>query len=347
MLFRIHHLDPFRTVHRAVSRHFQDPRLVQLFDRYTTYNGSNPFRAPATLNVIPYVEYAFGGWYVRGGLYRIAEALAEVARRLGVEIHTSRPVEKILHDGRRVKGMQADGEKVAADFVLCGADVVDTWNHLIDGFPRRTEKLNRLEPSSSGMVFLWGVRGRHPPLAMHNILFSEDYRREFASLFDRLEPPDDPTVYIAITSRVDSDHAPEDGENWFVLLNMPHLAEGQNWQEAVDRTRRAVLARLGRAGIDVSGAIATEQVWTPEDFQRQYGSNRGSIYGISSNSRSAAFRRPPNRSRELEGLFFAGGSTHPGGGIPLVLLSGKMAADLIAEAADVDAVSVREAEGNE
>ncbi len=331
-LLRLHEIDPLRTVHQSASRFFEDERLVQLFDRYATYNGSNPYRAPATLNIIPYVEYVLGSYYIRGGMYRLAEALLDLAAHVGVQMHYSSAAQKILHDGRRVTGLQIEGEKLAADYVLCGQDVVVAHEHLIEGFERRREKLQQLEPSCSGLVFLWGVRKKHEQLAHHNIFFSQDYKKEFEQIFEQRVPPNDPTIYVAITSKSDPEHAPTACENWFVLLNMPYLTSAVNWKEALPKVRGLTLEKLRCSGFDVEGSIEEEGVITPEDFYELYRSNRGSIYGLSSNSRSTAFKRPPNRSRELRGLYFAGGSTHPGGGIPLVMLSGKIAAELIAEA---------------
>lgn len=330
-LLHIRQIDAFRTVHDSVSRFFTDSRLVQVFDRYPTYNGSDPFKAPATLNIIPHVEYNLGGFYIKGGMYRMVEALHEVAVALGVKIETESPVSKIEHRKGQVIGVRVYGEFVPADAVLCNADVVESFNRLIDGDEGYRAKLNALEPSISGMVFLWGVEGKHDALAHHNIIFSQDYLREFQQIFDELTPPDDPTVYVAITSKSDLQHAPADGENWFVLLNMPYLAPGQEWDSAVHSMRAKVLQKLAKLGIHVEGKIRVEKVLTPVDFHDWFGSNRGSIYGLSSNSRNAAFLRPPNRSRRLKGLFFAGGSTHPGGGVPLVIQSGKIAAQLISE----------------
>lgn len=330
-LFKLHQIDPFRTVHQSVSRFFSDPRLIQLFDRYATYNGSDPFQAPATLNIIPYIEYGLGGYYIKGGIYRLVDALMTIACELGVQVHTSAKVEKICHARKRVSGVRVNGKKVEADYVLCGADAVVTYNELIDGHQKRRERLNRLEPSVSGMLFLWGVRAKHPKLAHHNIIFSSDYDAEFTQIFKHQQVPDEPTIYIAITSKADAEHAPADGENWFVLLNMPYLSLGQVWGKEKDRMRSVVLNKLKQLGFDIADRIEVEQVYTPEDFSQLYASNQGSIYGISSNSKTTAFRRIPNRSRTLQGLYFAGGSVHPGGGIPLVILSGKIAATLIAE----------------
>ena len=207
-LFRLHQIDPFRTVHQSVSRFFSDPRLVQLFDRYATYNGSDPFQAPATLNIIPYIEYELGGYYVKGGIYRLVDALLAVARELGVQVHTSAKVEKICQNRKRVSGVQVNRKKIEADYVLCGTDAVVAYNELIDGHQKRRERLNRLEPSLSGMVFLWGVRAKHLKLAHHNIIFSSDYDAEFKQIFKHQQVPDEPTIYIAITSKADAEHAP-------------------------------------------------------------------------------------------------------------------------------------------
>ncbi len=324
-------IDPFRTVHQGVSRFFRDARLVQLFDRYATYNGSDPFRAPATLNIIPYVEYGLGGFYFAGGMYRLVEALERLATELGVVIHKGCKVEKILHDGCRLKGIIVAGEKIAASHIICNADVVTTHTNLLEMKDPTKRRMARLEPSLSGVVFLWGMKKKYPLLQQHNIFFSADYAKEFREIFAEKKVPTQPTVYIAITSRTDAIDAPPHGENWFVLVNAPYLSPGQDWSTMINRLRQTVLDLLKAHGLDVNQEIICESVITPEDFQRLYGSNRGSIYGISSNSRSTAFRRPGNRSRRFQGLFFAGGSCHPGGGIPLVLLSGKMAAELLLE----------------
>lgn len=329
-LLRLPQIDALRSVHASTQKAFTDKRLVQMFDRYATYNGSNPFVAPATLNVIPWVEYGIGGYYVRGGMYRIVEKLHELAVSADVRVHLNADVERILHDSNRVHGVRVAGTDIHADYVLCNGDVVESFNTLIEGFDRTRRRLNRLEPSLSGMVFLWGVKGVFQQLAHHNIVFSSNYEREFHQIFHERQAPDEPTIYISISSKTDADHAPPNAENWFVLLNMPYL-NGQPWERITDQMRCAVLRGLHSVGIDVEAHIEAELVVTPEEFYRLYRSNKGSIYGISSNTKTAAFLRPANRSRQLQGLYFAGGSAHPGGGVPLVLLSGKMAAELILE----------------
>ncbi|MBN2356684.1 phytoene desaturase [candidate division KSB1 bacterium] len=328
-LFSLPAIDPFRTVHQGVARFFHDQRMVQLFDRYATYNGSNPSQAPATLNIIPYVEYGFGGFYITGGMYRMVDALTGLAKRLGVTIETGVKVEKILHDGGKITGVRADGENRPATHVVCNADVVTAHTDLLDVEKSLERRMTKLEPSLSGVIFLWGIKNTYPELRHHNIFFCSDYTGEFKEIFIDKQVPSDPTVYIAITSRADASDAPPGCENWFVLVNAPYLAPNQDWPTAVQMLRTSVFRILLQHGFDVASRVACERVLTPLDFQTLYGSNRGSIYGISSNSRSTAFRRPGNRSRNIRGLYFAGGSSHPGGGVPLVLLSGKMAAELL------------------
>ena len=330
-LLRIREIDPWRTVDQGVRRFFSDPHIIQIFNRYATYNGSDPYRAPATLNIIPYVEYVLGSFYIEGGIYRLVEQLSDLAGKLGIEIHLNTPVEKILHHNRKISGLQVAGQKIELDYVVCNGDVVTSFVDLIDGFSRETRKLRRLEPSLSGIVFLWGLNKGHQQLVHHNIFFSADYRSEFRCLFNEKCLPDDPTIYVAITSKSDGGHAPSGKENWFVLCNMPYLDEQNNGPGGTEIMRSRILDKLKTHGIDIESSIEYEQVITPRDFYVKYKSNRGSIYGLSSNSRFTAFRRPANRNRRIKGLYFAGGSAHPGGGIPLVLLSGKLSSDLILE----------------
>jgi phytoene desaturase len=331
-LLRLPQIDAFRTVHDRVKTFFADPRLVQLFDRYTTYNGSNPYTAPATLNIIPYVEFRLGGYYVRGGIRALVDSLEALARRLGVRFCFDTEVERITVRNGTVTGIRAGGASRTHDAVVSNADAVFTMTRLLSdeggASARRAARYERLEPSCSGLVFLWGVRGRHDRLAHHNIFFSDDYAAEFEDIFRRRIAPTDPTVYVSITAKADPEHAPAGHENWFVLVNMPFLTE-ENRDVSIDATRKAILRRLHNAGIDIEPDIVCEEIVTPADLERRFNANKGSIYGISSNSRNAAFLRPRNSIGSPRGLYLCGGSAHPGGGVPLVLLSGKLAAEAV------------------
>lgn len=322
-------LSPLANLHAVNARAFADPRAVQLFDRYATYNGSSPFCTPATMRIIPHVEYAFGGYALKGGIVALPRALERAARELGVEFRFGARVERIVAENGRCRGIEVGGERFSADLVVSNADVLSTYRTLL-GEPQAPEarRYARLEPSSSGLVFLWGVARPFPQLQVHNIFFSSDYRAEFAALFERLEVPAEPTIYINVTSKVDAADAPPGGENWFVLLNAPRNA-GQDWPALAARARQAVLKRLSRAlGCDIGALIQVEKTIAPPDIERDTGSTCGSLYGIASHSPVSAFLRHPNRSRRIRGLYFAGGSAHPGGGMPLALLSGMLAAEL-------------------
>jgi phytoene desaturase len=330
-LLNLWKLDSLRTVHRANESFFKDPRVIQLFDRYTTYNGSNPYKAPATLNIIPHVEYNMGSFIVRKGIYRIPQALAKLAKKQGVTIHTNRRVERVVHDHKRVQGIIIDGEMLPYDFVVSNADVFKTYQSLLgDETSRDARRYKRLEPSSSALVFFWGVRGgMSEKLGVHNILFSADYKREFKELFDHKVCPYDPTIYIYISALFNPPDAPKGYENWFVMINAPY-DDGQDWKRATRESRKRIVHKIDSVlHTDIERYIACERISTPRDIEAQTMSHRGSIYGISSNSRTAAFMRQRNRSKRYRGLYFCGGSAHPGGGIPLVILSGKICADLV------------------
>jgi phytoene desaturase len=333
-------IDAHLSMHRAVRRFFKDWRLVQLFDRYATYNGSSPFHAPATLAMIPYVELAGGAWYIKGGMYRLVEALVEVARELGVNLQTNTEVAEILIERRagRMSGRAAGvrfvgGGTLLADAVVVNADPVYAYTTLVpEQFrrPRLLRRMEHLEPSSSGFVLLLGVKGDYRSLSHHNIFFSRDYRAEFDYIFERREPAPEPTIYVACTTKSDPTQAPPDHLNLFVLVNAPALTPDADWRIWRGWYRDLILSRLEKEGLaNLRERIVFERIITPQDFGDMYHAWQGSIYGLSSNSRQTAFLRPANRAPWLGNVFFVGGSVHPGGGIPLVLLSARLVARLV------------------
>jgi phytoene desaturase len=330
-LLALPRLDALRSLHRANAASFRDPRLVQLFDRYATYNGSDPWRAPATLAIIPAVEYGFGGYSVRGGIRQVPLAFEGIARKLGVRFHLGRKIERIVVENARATGIRLQGREIGFDAVVTNVDVLCSYRQLLaDPRERLARRYERLEPSTSGLIFLWGIRGEFPELSVSNLFFPDNYREEFRDLFELSRCPADAAVFVNVTCKVPgTPDAPPGRENWFVMVNAP-ADRGQDWQEETSRIRAAVLSRLKKAlGRDVAGLIEVEEVITPVDIERRTGSTRGSLYGISSNSRLAAFLRHPNRHPRIRGLYFCGGSAHPGGGMPLVTLSGMIAADLL------------------
>jgi phytoene desaturase len=331
-------VDGLRNMHQAQESFVRSPHLRQLLGRFATYVGASPYLAPATLNVIAHVELNGGVWYPRGGIYRIAEAYAQLAQELGVEICTNSTVEGIEVTGGRASAVRlSGGERIAASAVVANVDVETVYEKLLPPLPnvrKRLLRLERQEPSCSGFALLLGVRGQHPQLAHHNIFFSSDYRREFEQIFSEGRPPDEATIYVAITSHSTPEDAPPGCENWFVLVNTPALGAGWDWEKETGAYTIRILDQLAQQpfsqpGQDLRDRLLVKKTLTPADIARLSGARRGALYGASSNSRWAAFRRPHNRSAEVNGLYFAGGTAHPGGGVPMVTLSGKVASRLL------------------
>ena len=327
-------VDAWRSMDGAIRGFVRSPHLRQLLGRFATYVGASPYRAPATLNVIAHVELNGGVWDPQGGVYAIARALARLAAELGVEIRTGCGVRQISVDAeQRVDGVTlADGQWLAGRVVLANVDVATVYERLLPRTvvePGRLKRLQSVEPSCSGFVLLLGVEGQFERLAHHNIFFAPDYRAEFDAIFRQGRPPTDPTIYVSITSKKDPNHAPPGCENWFVLVNAPPLGAAFDWTREAEAYRDHVLDRLAALGYDVRGRIRAERMLTPHDLERMTGARRGALYGASSNNPLAAFQRPHNRAGDIRGLYFAGGTAHPGGGVPMVMLSGAAAASFI------------------
>lgn len=325
--------DPLRQMQQAIEGHVSSPHLRQLLGRFATYVGGSPYRAPATLNLIAYLEMVEGVWYPEGGIYSIARALERLALELGVTIHTHTPVQQIIVEGGQAKGIRLhDGTQYKADVVIANSDVTTAYEHLLPRTPciqKRLRQLKEFEPSGSGFVMMLGVQSEHERLSHHNILFSSDYRREFDEIFRQQLPPTEPTVYIAITSKTDPDHAPSGCENWFILVNAPALSADFDWQVQRDHYRDIVLDRIESFGFSIRDKILTETLWTPMELAQNSAAHRGALYGPSANSRWTAFRRPHNRCPDVQGLYFVGGTTHPGGGVPMVMLSAQVVSKLV------------------
>ena len=333
---------PWLSLRALGRRYLPDPRLRVLLDRYATYSGSDPRRAPAALATVPWVEQAYGSWYVRGGLRRLVEAVADRAAQRGAVVRTGTPVAEVLVDGGRAAGVRlADGERLPADVVVCNADAAALYRDLLPAAAparRARASLRRVTPSSSGFVLLLALRGRTPGLAHHTVLFPADYDAEFDALFGSRtaprQPVADPTIYVSAPDDP-ATRPDDDSESWFVLINAPRHepAGGVDWDAPglAGSYADQVLATMARRGLDVRDRVRWRVVRTPADLARETGSVGGSIYGTSSNGARAAFLRPANAA-ELPGLFLVGGSSHPGGGLPLVTLSAEIVARLVGPA---------------
>ncbi len=341
-LFDLFRIDPMTTISRRIDKSFRSVYLRNFFKRFTTYSGSSPWLAPATLNIIPHIEIEKGGWYVKGGIYRIAESLTELAESLGVTFHFQTEVKSIEVDKKGPGSCQTTGVKlgngqlIRSSVVISNCDPTETMNHLLPEESKtffrnsRIRRQSALEPSCSGYVLLLAAQKQWPLLRHHNIYFSNDYRDEFEQIFSEKKLPEDPTIYVVNSSVTDPADAPEGGSNLFILVNAPSLGEHPEHQQSENDYPDRIIEKLESSGLNgLSESIAWRKILTPRDFQDQFRAWRGSIYGTSSNSRFSAFFRPGNRVKGIDGLYLTGGGTHPGGGIPLVIRSAVHTAELV------------------
>lgn len=348
-------IDPFRTMAKANKSLFNDPRIVQLFNRYATYNGSDPYQAPATLNVIPHLEFNKGAYLPEGGLVSIPQSLFRLAEELGVafifgakatHIHTESGQATGISYQQIISESELDGltgmapavhereakgasKKLSADLVVSNMDVMPTYRRLLADQPA-PERVLKQPRSSSALIFYWGMRDEYPEMDVHNIFFSKNYKAEFDAIWKKKTLYDDPTVYVFTSSKSLTEDAPEGCENWFVMINVPANDGSQDWDTLIPQARKHIVEKVSRVlGKNIESAIEAEAILDPRGIESRTASYQGALYGSSSNNMMAAFLRHPNFSSKIEGLYFCGGSVHPGGGIPLSLLSAKIIDDLV------------------
>jgi phytoene desaturase len=318
----------FQTLHQYNSAKFSSPEAVQLFNRFATYNGSSPYKTPAMLSLIPHLEQNQGTYYPKGGMISITNALYQLAINKGVKFHFDSPVQRIIHSKGSVSGVVVNDQVFSAKTVVSNADVYFTYKNLLSN-PVLAKKVLQQERSSSAVIFYWGIKKKFNQLELHNIFFSKEYKNEFDYIFKEGKLTADPTVYINITAKLEPNQSPEGKENWFVMVNAPANI-GQDWGELKKVLRENILLKLSRMlGEDIRELIETEHTLDPILIEQQTSSFMGSLYGTSSNSKFAAFLRHANFTSAIKGLYFCGGSVHPGGGIPLCLKSAKIVSDLI------------------
>lgn len=318
----------FETLHYKNSKSFSNPKLVQLFDRYATYNGSDPYQTPGTMSIIPHLEYNVGAFFPEKGMYGITKSLAKLASELGIKIHLDAAVDEIVIEQNEAKGIKSKGREYHFDLVVSNMDITPTYRKLLPHQPA-PEKTLAQPRSGSGLIFYWGVKKEFKELGLHNILFSDNYEEEFKFQFEKKDIYHDPTIYINISSKYKKDDAPDGCENWFVLINAP-ANESQDWDAIIAKTRANILAKVQRIlGTDIEQYIETEDILDPRTIELRTSSAQGALYGTSSNNKFAAFFRHPNFSKKIKNLYFVGGSVHPGGGIPLALSSAKITSELI------------------
>ncbi len=327
-VMQAHRLGLMNTLDAENRKVFKDERLVQLMNRYATYNGSSPYRTPGIMSMIPHLEQHYGTFFPKGGMISITNAMFRRAQEMGVVFHFNKRVDEIAVYEDKAMGVRIGDNTIQADLVLSNMDVMPTYRRLLprEKAPERTLKQER---SSSALIFYWGINREFPELDLHNIFFASDYKKEFDVLFEGKTVADDVTVYVHISSKDEQADAPAGCENWFVMVNVPGN-KGQDWDALIPQIRDRVISKLNRLlKCDISAHIEAEHVLDPRGIESRTSSYQGSLYGAASNNRFAAFLRHPNFSSRIKNLYFCGGSVHPGGGIPLCLMSGKIATDII------------------
>jgi phytoene desaturase len=319
------------TVAAQIRKRVKDKRVAQMLDHFVQYVGSSPYGSPAVLCSIGHMQTDEGIWYPMGGTRAVPVALESLARSLGVEFHTGVSVNRIVTEAGRASGVElASGEIVPVSAVVSNMDSVRTYKELVGGAPEKSfSRRWKREPACSGVVLYLGLDRAYEHLAHHDFVFSRDPEEEFDFIYGRGEPAPDPTCYLAAPSRTEPGVAPEGGESLYVLVHTPYLRPHHDWSAMLPGYRRVILDKLKRtAGLtDIEDRIRVERVLTPQDIHERYRVLNGAIYGLASHGRMFGAFKPGNRSRDLAGLYLAGGAAHPGPGMPMVLMSGWIAAD--------------------
>ncbi|WP_338780981.1 phytoene desaturase family protein [Metabacillus sp. FJAT-52054] len=325
---------PLETMDHFFRKYFGNEQVIQAFNRYATYIGSSPYQSPATFAMIAYLELVQGVFYIKGGNTKIAEAFYELAKEMGVQFMMNTKVQELQISNKRINTVLLEnGQELTADEVILNADLLKSFPELVAESERphfTDKKRNGYSPSISAFVILAGIEGKIDKLAHHSVFFSKNYRKEFDELFKNQNYSEDPTIYISNSSFSDPSQA-DAGSNLFILVNAPPLNQDGRLQISPQDYKSLIYEKLEQAGVSLSGKIMEEQLFTPLDIQDRFGAYRGALYGISANKKWDAFMRPGNFPADIQNLSFAGGSTHPGGGSPMVTISGMNVAEEIAK----------------
>ncbi|SMP47120.1 phytoene desaturase [Neorhodopirellula lusitana] len=323
-----------RSVASVVRSHVPEPRVSQMMDHFTQYVGSSPYASPAVLCGIAHMQTEEGIWYPLGGTRAVPEALSRLAGELGVDIRTGTDILRIETSGGAVSGVTtAGGETIACDAVVSNCDAVRTYRELLEGTDASAnfEKKNHHEAACSGVVLYLGLNRRYEQLLHHNFIFSQDPEEEFDYIYKKGQPAPDPTAYVCAPTISEPEVAPAGGEALYILVHTPYLRSGHDWKAMLPDYRNVILDKLERtAGMDgIRDAIVTEDSLTPEGIHNRYRVLNGAIYGLASHGKFTGAFKPGNRRKDVRGLYLAGGAAHPGPGMPMVLMSGWIAADVL------------------
>lgn len=328
---RVLKLSSLTTMDRAVRRRLSNQYLRDIFDFFIKYVGSSATRAPGFMNLLPHIQFGYGLWYVRGGMYNLAAGLERLLDDLGVQVHTNTEVTRILTRDGQATGIEAGNEVFDAEWVISNMEVIPAYKNLLDENDQFMRKLDKFEPACSGLVIHLGVNRRYEQLAHHNFFYSANQREHFRSVFEKKELPDDPTLYVVAPARTNPEVAPEGQDNIKVLPHIPYLNDNHPYtHDDYMQLKDRVLQKLEHMGlVDLRKHVVSEHIWTPHDIERMYYSNGGSIYGVVSDLWKNYALKAPKQSNKYDNLYFVGGSTNPGGGMPMVSLSGQLTARAI------------------
>lgn len=329
LLFRLKPLVPH---YRHMSAYFKQPRLKAAFTFQDVYMGLSPFEAPATFSMMPYTELAHGVWYPQGGMSRIVQALVEIATQAGVEFEYGAAVERIDVNGTRARGViLEDGRHLQADVVVANADLPYVYQNLLP-HDRYADRMARRRFSCSTISFFWGVDKPYPQLGPHTLFLADDYRSNFKSIVEKLDLPDNPSLYIHAPTRLDPSTAPAGEDTLIAIVPVGHLDDRgeQDWRLIRDQAREAVFKRLALRGItDLKAHIKFEVDYTPLSWRKRYNLMKGSTHGLSHTLMQLGYFRPHNRHARYHNVYFVGASTHPGTGVPTALVSARLVAQRI------------------
>jgi phytoene desaturase len=327
-------LSPFSRHYHHMAAYFDEPRLKSAFTFQDVYMGLSPFEAPATFSMMPYTELAHGVWYPKGGMYRVVEALMEIARQAGVTFAFKTAVKQIELDGKRVKGViLVDGQHLEADAVLANADLPYVYHDLLPG-DEQAEPLARKRYSCSVISFFWGIDQEYKILGPHTLFLADDYRANFDQINRDLTIPSNASLYIHTPARLDPSMAPPGEDTLIAVVPVSHMHEHEDytWETLITQARQVVLRRLALLGIDdLERHIKYEMCSTPLSWRKRYNLVKGATHGLCHNVMQLGYFRPSNRHARYHNLYFVGASTHPGTGVPTALISARLTAQRILE----------------
>lgn len=325
--------DLFSSMREGIDKRISNKQFSDMLSYFIKYVGSSPYDAPAVLNMLIYMQHAQGVWYVPGGMHLLGEGLTKLANEIGVEFYTGKEVVKLEKNNKQITAVILDdGTRLVADYYVSNMEVIPTYEKLLEEKPKYINKLKKkFEPASSGLVMHIGVSKKYLQLNHHNFFFSKNMKRQMTKIFHNHELPDDPVIYLVNTNKTDESQAPKGYENIKILPHIPYIKEDKPiTRQQYEAFGEQVLIKLEEMGLtDLRANIVTKDLWTPVDIKRVYESDRGAIYGTLSDRKVNKGFKHPKQSEQYDNLYFVGGTVNPGGGMPMVTLSGQQVKDLI------------------